>query len=168
MILNLPLHPILVHFPIALLLAGLGVDLGSLLLKSEWLGRTALLLLILGSLGAAAAVWSGSVQEGLILRTPAIDRTLDTHEESGEITMWLFLGLSAARAGLTWRRRLTPWARWILFVLWIGGAGLLVRTAYYGGRMVYEHGAGVVAPARAALSQPATDPGPETTPPDPD
>ena len=158
MVFDLPLHPILIHFPIALLVAGLGIDVAGWLLGSDWLRRSALLLLILGALGTAAAVWSGSSQEEIIVKTPDIERTLETHSDSGEATMWFFLGVAAVRAGVVRRRKLTPGVHALFILLWLVGAGLLVRTAYYGGEMVYEHGAGVAAPA--ASGAPGSAPAP--------
>jgi uncharacterized membrane protein len=157
MLLNLPLHPIIIHFPIALLIAGLGVDIAGWILKSDWLKRSATLLLILGSTGAAAAVWSGNVQEEMILKTPAIERTLETHSDSGELTMSLFLAIAATRAALLWMRRLTPRVHLLFIAAWVVCAGLLVRTAYYGGEMVFDLGAGVGASAAPPVADPNRD-----------
>lgn len=53
------LHPMLVHFPIALALTALLFDLGSYYLKKEWLNKTAISLTVLATLAAIAALLSG-------------------------------------------------------------------------------------------------------------
>jgi len=154
---NLPYHPIVVHFPIALLLVGFAVDLAGLLLKRDWLARAALLLLILGSLGAVAARQAGKAEEESIVKTPAIEAAIETHEESGNFTMWFFAGITVVRAALTGLKKFTPAMGWIFVVIWAVGAALLVRTAYYGGELVYQHGVGRAAVPGAAGGAAADD-----------
>jgi uncharacterized membrane protein len=145
MTLDLPIHPIIVHFPIALLSAGFLVDLAGRAMKIEWLGKAALLMLVTGALGTIAATRSGSVEEDRILQTPAIHETLEEHEDGGKMTMWIFLGLAAARLAFTWRRKFGQVMGWLFLVLWAAGLVLLVETAHHGGQLVYIHGAGISA-----------------------
>ena len=63
------LHPLVVHFPIALLLSAVGLELLALLLKRPALHRISLWNLCLGTLGAAAAVLTGLRAEVAGLRT---------------------------------------------------------------------------------------------------
>jgi uncharacterized membrane protein len=154
MIFGLPVHPMLVHFPIALLIAGIAADVAGLGLKKAWLSHAGLLLLVLGTLGTIAAVWSGSEAEESVVETPAIEATLDTHEDSGKLTMWYFITITVARSALVWRRKLTPAVHTVFVLAWLGGVGLVARTAYYGGHLVYEHGAGVAA-AHTGTAAPA-------------
>ncbi len=145
---DLPLHPILVHFPIALLVTGFLIDLAGAILKRPWLTHAGLLLLVIGSIGTVAATRSGEAAEDEIVETPAIHEVLEEHEEGGKRTMWFFLVLTAVRGALTWWGRFTPVMRWIFLVLWAAGLALLLETAYHGGELVYRHGAGVAsAPA---------------------
>jgi uncharacterized membrane protein len=143
MLLGLPLHPIVIHFPIALLLVGVLVQIAGLITKKDWLSRASLLMLILGALGTFFAVRSGHAAEETVIETPAIEATLERHEDLGEWTMWFFLVLAASRVALGWWRKPPPAIHWIFVVAWLGGAGLLVWTAYHGGELVYRHGAGV-------------------------
>jgi uncharacterized membrane protein len=53
------LHPMVVHFPVALLLTGLVFELVAAVRGSPALARTALMLLVLGFVGALAAVATG-------------------------------------------------------------------------------------------------------------
>lgn len=155
---DIPLHPVVVHFPVALLVTGFFVDLAGRILRKDWLGHAALLLLVLGALGTVAATQTGDAAEDEILQTPALHEELEEHEEGGKRTMWLFLALAGARAGLTWWRKFTPLAGWIALLVWAGGLVLLFETAHHGGRLVYRHGAGVqavAAPGSPEVSPPA-------------
>lgn len=140
---DLPVHPMVVHFPIALLAAGFVFELAGMLLRRQWLGHAALLLLVLGALGAVAAARTGEAAEESILETPAIEEVLEEHEDGGKLTMWAFLGLAALRAVLAWLKRFTAPVGWIFLVLWAAGLALLYETAHHGGQLVYTHGAGV-------------------------
>ena len=155
---DLPLHPMLVHFPIVLLTVGFAVDVAGLALKKDWLLRAGLLLLILGTLGAIAARQSGKEEEETIIETPAIEETLDTHEDSGTFTMWFFVGITLVRAALTFWKKFTPAMHWAFTILWAIGIALVIRTAYYGGTLVYNHGAGVAAGTAAGGSPGARAP----------
>jgi uncharacterized membrane protein len=142
---DLPLHPIVVHFPIALLVVGLLVDVAGLALRRDWLKKAGLLLLILGTLGAVAAARTGEGDEEAVEETPAVEEVLETHEDSGKLTMWFFLGVTVLRAGLTWWRKFPAAVHWIFTAIWVAGLVLLIRTAHYGGELVYHHGTGVSA-----------------------
>lgn len=151
---EIPAHPIIVHFPIALLILGLFLDLAALLMKREWLSRAALVLLVVGTLASVAAVRSGSAQAMEIARPPALDAAIEEHAESGKLTMFFFLALAGARGALARFRKLTAALHWVTFAAWIVGALLLARAGYFGGMLVYRHGAGVTA-APAAPGGPA-------------
>lgn len=60
------LHPILVHFPIALLLTSVALDCASIALKRWGLAEAATWCLVIGVPFAAAAILAGQVSEGQI------------------------------------------------------------------------------------------------------
>lgn len=55
----LHLHPMLVHFPIALALVALLFNLATYYFNKEWLDRASIALTVLAALGAVAAILSG-------------------------------------------------------------------------------------------------------------
>ncbi len=152
------IHPIVVHFPIALFLTGFALDVIGHLLQRETLKQAGLILVVLGALGALAAMLTGqfaeeSVEERL---SSAGERVLETHEDLGKLTAYLLLAIAAVRLILmtTWLR---GW-RWaagialgIYLIMGVVGVGALTATGYYGGELVYRYGAGV------QLSQPALE-----------
>lgn len=158
------IHPIVVHFPIALFLTGFALDVMGHLLQRETLKRTALVLVSLGAIGALAAMLTGqfaeeSAEESLIA---AGERVLDLHEDLGKLTAYLLLAVAAVRLILA-TRWLNRW-RWvagaalaIYLIAGVAGVGTLTATGYYGGELVYRYGAGV------QLAQPVTElPGNQT------
>src|ERR1700751_3946893 len=97
------LHPLVVHFPIALLLvAPVFVLLGAL-----WPGRTglaflgcALILMSLGTAGTFVAQSTGEAASRATLQTPALTAMIERHEDLAEATGWVFLSLTAIFAAM--------------------------------------------------------------------
>ena len=133
-----------VHFPIALLIIALAVDLVALFFRRiRFLPRMSTILYVLGALGALGAVLSGEAAADSMVVTGEASTVLTTHSDLGKITMWWFLCYGVLRIALWW---------WLSFklVVWIpvtiiGAVGLLplFQASKFGGDMVYEHGVGV-------------------------
>jgi hypothetical protein len=96
---------------------------------------------MLGALGAAAAVISGLQAEDHIAHGEAVHRIMETHEELALITAGIFGVLALWR--IFRERRMGSAERALALALGIGGAGFLTATGIYGGKMVFEHAAGV-------------------------
>lgn len=139
------LHPLIVHFPIALLAAGLVTDLVSVFARTrEGALRAANLLYLFGTLALAAAWFSGRQAADLVFLEAAAEGLLSEHRELGEWTLWFFAGyvivrlpLSVSALGRSLAMRL------ILFVAGAGGVGLMTFAAHHGAELVFRHGAGV-------------------------
>jgi hypothetical protein len=91
--------------------------------------------------GGVAAVVSGLQAEEHISHGDAVHRVMETHESLGLITLGIF-GLLAL-----WRilreRRMGSGERSAAVILTLVGAGVLFATGVYGGRLVFEHAAGI-------------------------
>ena len=82
-----PIHPIVVHFPIALLCASVAFDA----LVSRWpptggFRETSLYTLLAGVLAAGLAVVTGGMEEDLAKRTGAPESVLELHESFPDST----------------------------------------------------------------------------------
>jgi uncharacterized membrane protein len=156
------LHPLIIHFPIVLLLvAPLFILIGAILPtgKARAPLAAALLLMIMGTASVFLAAETGEAAGKLAERTPAINAVLEHHEELAEKTEIVFSVLTVVFAAvlvvpLVLRRapaRLTTTVLPLIFVLFYGGATLLlVNTAHNGGRLVHEFGVhAMVKPAPA-------------------
>ena len=127
------LHPVVVHFPIACLLLAVLSELLVIFRSPLPAPRSPLpdfrpattLLVLIGTLGAAAAVLSGTflAQE----ETPAIER----HELLG----WVTLVGALVSSGLLWLRQRLP-----LRVALVITAVLVAITGHLGGELVYGAG----------------------------
>jgi uncharacterized membrane protein len=139
------LHPAAVHFPIALLAAGLAVA-GVRLRKSapEWLSRAESWLLWVGTLSAWVALGLGSLAENTAPHKPLAWEVLADHETLAWWTCAAFTALSGLRFYAVKSGRAGKW-RLAEFILWLAAFALLAATAQHGGELVYKYGMGVLA-----------------------
>lgn len=141
------LHPIAVHFPIALLVFGFLAETFSLLLKDEkwsWLVPSAEWILWFGTISAWAAVGLGLLAEETAPHVPLAWEVLEEHETLGFWTAGLFSTLSIVRFFFRdqWRTSKKIW-RWIFVFLWLVAIAVLIATAFHGGELVFNFGMGV-------------------------
>ena len=134
------LHPLVVHFPIALLLTALFLDGLALALKRPHLHKIGLWNLCLGTAGAAAAVLTGLQAEDVAKHSFEIWQVMRLHKRLGITT--LILGMLMVAWRLWKRDRLAGRSRVLLMLLTLLMASTLSYGAYLGGRLVYEFGVG--------------------------
>ncbi len=134
------IHPIVIHFPIALLLAALFIETLALLLKRPAWHRISLWNLFLGVLGAGVAVLTGRRAMATAKHSFEIGQVMELHERLG----YLVLGIATAVLG--WRLvkadSLSNRSRWVVWLFLLAACGVMVFSAHLGGRMVYEFGVG--------------------------
>ncbi|MGE5205711.1 MAG: DUF2231 domain-containing protein [Chlamydiota bacterium] len=146
------LHPLIVHFPIALLLVTpLFILIGALQRrdKGEMYLVSALILMALGTGAVFVALETGEAAGKLAERTPEINAVLEHHEQLAEKTRMAFSMLTVIFAAILLLPRLLrrssgwlarPALPLIFLVLYGAGMMLLVNTAHNGGRLVHEFG----------------------------
>ena len=134
------IHPLIVHFPIALLFgATLAYWLGFLARRDGW-QWSAFWMLLLGVLGAAAAVASGLYSAPGVMLAPSVKAALlAVHKR----IMLAVLALSAILALWALAARPMPVrGRGAFLVALLVLCALIAKGADYGGRMVYDYNAG--------------------------
>ena len=136
------LHAMIIHFPIALLMAGFLSEIISLFSKNKFYKNAAFYLLLLGALGAITAYISGSYAgEGMedgILETP-----MELHEEAALISLWLAIITTLFYVALYYFKYQRSWAKWAGIILFTALIISIARTGYLGGQLVFKHGAGI-------------------------
>ncbi len=144
------LHPLVVHFPIALLVTALFFDLSALISrKRRWLDHGATLLYCLAAVGAAGAWLSGtSAADGMWSMPGSAQAALSEHQDLGLYTMAATVGLTAFRLFVAWLSRKDQRTQIGLFrmaaiVAAFAAVVLAGMTADHGGALVYQHGMGV-------------------------
>lgn len=143
-------HPIFVHFPVALTLCGTGLLAFGVLRGHAGVRRAGLLVLVLGGVLVIPTYITGQVARAVLEDAPAFERDLpllDTHEDMGLASLGLLLalgivaGIALAKEGTAVEdEKAKPWA---MLALALAACALIVLTAFYGGRLVFEHGIGV-------------------------
>ncbi|SHK04668.1 DUF2231 domain-containing protein [Rhodothermus profundi] len=141
------LHPLVVHFPIALLFLAVGFDFVTLLLRRpKSLVWVTAVLYGLGALGALVAYLTGrAAADGLDLPSSVIP-AVSAHADWAERTLWFFGIFALIRLGLAWWRHPLARAGWLhglLVAVGLGGLWLLYQTGERGAELVFAHGLGV-------------------------
>ena len=143
------LHAALNDLPIALLLAAVLFDLLALGTRRESFRLVSFWTLIIGAVGGVAAVLSGLQAEENISHGDAVHRVMETHELLAFVTLGVFGVLALWR--ILRERRMGSGERVVGVILSIAGAGVLFATGLYGGRLVFDHAAGI--PSEALLGE---------------
>ena len=139
------LHPQIVHFVIALLLAGVVFRCIALTGRAAFTGPAAAVLLLVGTLGAVLAAKSGTDAHGPVERVPGSRAAVVEHETWGERTRNIFLVVAALEiaalmpAARRWRRGVHLASA----VVGLVGAFSLYEAAEHGGELVYAYAGGV-------------------------
>lgn len=169
------LHVVLIHYPLALLVVGVAIELFAFLgwrrsafrIAGRW-------MILIGALSLVPAAFSGLYAMAALNRTTpfgsdqltwaevrqdsplseAAWELMTQHAWStaiGSVAILLIVVLWMGSSDL-WRRRL----HFIYLLLLVGGLGIIVYGAYFGGEMIYRHGVGVES-AAADGEAPAED-----------
>lgn len=144
-------HPLIVHFPIALLIFALIFDLFALIFKNvNWLRYAAGSLYIVGAMAAVVAYLTGR-QAADAVNVPAMaNPTLTEHADLALYTVWFFGIYGLIRLFFLWKKLSQKWVvSFVLFLVGAAGIYLLYETAEHGAELVFRHGVGVQAAEQA-------------------
>jgi len=137
------LHPMTVHFAIALFVIAVLLDVVAVAARRPQLHYVAWVNLALAAVAAAAAVAAGMTAEVLLRATHEAHQTLDLHKLFGFSSLGAVLLLAAWRFALRGRFPQKAAAMLLYVALSLAGVGVIGAAGFYGGEMVYRHGAGV-------------------------
>ncbi|HEX5004160.1 MAG TPA: DUF2231 domain-containing protein [Gemmatimonadales bacterium] len=141
-------HAIFNDFPPALLVVGVGFELAYLFTRRESLRHAAFWSLVVGAVLTANAVATGLKAEDSIQHGQAIHEIMEVHERFAWITLGFFAVIAA---WLLLREKKMGWReRWTMALVGVIGLGFLVATGREGGKLVFEHAAGMSTEAMEA------------------
>lgn len=132
-------HPMVVHFPIALVMVGFLADALFLFFRKEkCLSKTGLYLMVLGTLGAGAAFLTGHVftmqpTEGAIMEI------FERHETLALVTLLILAAGTLIRIGILMFKINKPVYQWVVFGFYLLGAVSVAVTGLLGGSMVMDY-----------------------------
>lgn len=132
-------HPILVHFPIALITISLLYELFLVWKKKHLAPTDGLWLWILCAIGAALSVATGPDELARGNTT-----YISTHSRLADITMLLTFFIVAYKLWKWYKQSDIRRAQLVFYMLvTIATCVCVLTTGYYGGKMVYDQGIGV-------------------------
>lgn len=159
------LHPAFVHFPVALLMTALALDLAVFAVRRwAWLDRAAALLYVLGAAGSLAAYVSGRfAADSVRALTGVAEAAMWEHGDWALVTTASFAVISGLRVAVERRdaRRGSVSAgpfRAAVLVASAAGQALVFETADRGGALVFRHGIAVTAGSEPQPTESASKP----------
>ncbi len=136
-------HPMLVHFPVALIIIGFLFDVISLFFnkKEPCLSKAGFYLMILGTLAAVAGYLSGEFFTAEM--SGAAGELKERHELFAKITMFVMIAASLIRIYLVWKKKDQSQLKWLVFALFFIATATVGYTGFLGGSLVYDFMVGI-------------------------
>ncbi len=135
------IHPILVHFPIAIILLAVLMDLLNFFLPDQWWDDLkSTILYSLGAASAIAAYYTGTLAADSVFLPSGAQSVLNEHADWALWTVWFFGIYSLLRIVLHWYQKIDQqMIRVSLFVIALPGIFFLYETGDHGAEMVFGY-----------------------------
>ena len=139
---DIPIHPSLVHFPIALLVTGAFAAILFRILRKPQAELWGVYSLLVGWALTLPALITGLIDKNAITPGSPADAVANLHTTL-MIAMWITFGM-ALYLYFMWRKKdqLTGGKVWIWFGLLLLAVILIILAGHQGARLVYELGVG--------------------------
>lgn len=143
------IHPMIVHFPLALFPAAIALDLwilarGGDLAARQPLPQIALVTYVMATLLALAAVLFGGIAFDAALARGFPEAALEAHEEVASWAFYIFAGITAIRLFVYFRRvSMTRLSGGAVALASVAAYAVMLLAAYRGGELVYSLGVNV-------------------------
>jgi len=145
------IHPLVVHFPVALLIFGTLFWITGLFWHKRFpfLRPAGRLMLLIGTIGAWTAVYTGNLADGEVARTLCDPTVAKDHQRFAYMVGYLFSAFIVIEWIFT--KGFLPFintrlVKSALAILLIAGCGFLGYVGHLGGKLVYQQSAAVYQP----------------------
>ena len=137
------LHPVVIHFPVALLFTYGIIDIIGIVFHRQFLLKTALLLLILAVISAFLGVLTGNQAAAAFSSwTDKSLQVLNRHQTYASVVMWLSTAFLVLRIFLVVKKKFNGWIKYVFIVFALVLIFLLFKTGENGWEMVKKYGVG--------------------------
>jgi len=151
---EIPLHPQIVHYPIALITVSFLVDLVGVITGSKKWTQFGGILLSLAVASALIALLTGqSSQQSLKPMSDVLYHAVEEHEGMATKVFFFFLIIGILRGWLQLKGVFSTWKQWTYVVLAGAGVIFILRVGQLGGTLVYKYGAGVQSGESTQISE---------------
>ncbi|WP_146547971.1 DUF2231 domain-containing protein [Rummeliibacillus suwonensis] len=144
----MPLHPSIVHFPIALLVLGAVIEIVNCFVKKDTLNRFGTLLIVIGVISGFVALLTGEGAEKFAFQNwgHSLHDQVEMHAFFADVSIILFSIVAVIK--LVFKHTLFKWrpkrikdglVSIIIVILCVAGIASLATTGHLGGKIVYEH-----------------------------
>jgi len=137
------IHPLIIHFPIALLLVAVFIDTVSIWFHRTWLYKSALMMYLFGTLAAITAYITGRIAADSVNPPFNAELTMSKHSDMALYTVLFFSIYTILR--LILQKKIDPenkFLRLAALAVALAGIFLLISTADLGGKLVFKYGVG--------------------------
>ncbi|MCB1723387.1 MAG: DUF2231 domain-containing protein [Chromatiaceae bacterium] len=146
------IHPMLVHFPLALLPVALTTQLVVLLRGGRLFDRScganaAIVLIVVTAATAIVAAVFGDVALDTAVSVGVPTVKLEAHEELGQLSAVVLIGLALINGWFYRRGPSGPGISWASLAAGVAVLAVLLTTAWFGGHLVYDLGVNVAPPS---------------------
>lgn len=135
------IHPLLVHFPIALFFFAVAMDFLSFFVPKKWWNETmTAIVYIAGLLSTIVVFVTGNMAAGsLHPGSPTVKHAIDAHQAWALRALWFFVIYTLVRLFLFLTDKMKQ-LKWhiLLFLISLGGLFLLFKTGEHGAELVYK------------------------------
>jgi len=135
------LHAALNDLPAALLLVAVIFEVLAAVAKRASLRTAGYWTMIVGAAGGVLAVLSGLEAEDHIAHGDAVHQAMERHETLAFVTLGVFAVVALWR--IFREKRMGPGERNLALLVSIAGVGALLATSVLGGKLVFDHAAGI-------------------------
>ena len=139
----MPLHPQIVHFPIALLSIAVLSELISYFWQKDFFSKMAFYLLIIGVITTFFAVKTGESSLDLIDNINSIKPLLSQHQQAGEWVLKIFSIVLIIKSLCIYFKKKNLFIKIFVTLLMLVGLFQVYQAGHFGGILVYEKGVGI-------------------------